>query len=240
MQPNFIQIEYLQNYCKNHSALLNNYKNNHWWTTALQSHSTTETLHLLKSNKSVKKSAKFNCILQETVSNIPASSTEKTNKYQQKRRRKTRSENQARDEWQSISTIITNLQLTLKHIIPALQPKSSNKQSCNQTLAKSNLLKNYCNNILHCWTTAKSITGEPLHCNNTQLLKHYTCLNRTSLQKSLQKFNYILQQTVRNIPASSTEKTNKYQQKRRSKTRSENQARDEWQSISKGACTTDQ
>ena len=138
------------------------------------------------------------------------------------------------------STIRTNLQLTLKQIIPALQPKSTNKQSCNQTLAKSNMLKNYCKNILHCWTTTKSITGEPLHCNYTPLLKHCTCLNRTSLQKSLQKFNYILQETVSNIPASSTEKTNKYQQKRRRKTRSENQARDEWQSISKGACTTDQ
>ena len=50
------------------------------------------------------------------------------------------------------STIRTNLQLTLNQIIPALQPKTIKEQSCNQTLAKSNMLKNYCKNILHCWT----------------------------------------------------------------------------------------
>ena len=58
LQPNFSQIENAEKLLQKHSALLNNYKINHWWTTALQLHSTTETLHLLKPNKSAKKSAK--------------------------------------------------------------------------------------------------------------------------------------------------------------------------------------
>ena len=58
LQQTLAKSKMLQNYCTKHSALLNNYKINHWWTTALQLHSTTETLHLLKPNKSAKKSAK--------------------------------------------------------------------------------------------------------------------------------------------------------------------------------------
>jgi hypothetical protein len=63
------------------------------------------------------------------------------------------------------STIRTNLQLTLIQIMTTLQPKSTNKQSCNQTLAKSNMLQNYCTNILHCWTTALQLhsTTATLH-----------------------------------------------------------------------------
>jgi hypothetical protein len=38
---------------------------NHWWTTALQLHSTTETLHLFKPNKSAKSLQEFNYILQK-------------------------------------------------------------------------------------------------------------------------------------------------------------------------------
>ena len=52
----------LQKLLQKHSALLNNYKNNHWWTTALQSHSTTEKLYLLEPNKSAKKVCKSSTI----------------------------------------------------------------------------------------------------------------------------------------------------------------------------------
>ena len=53
------------------------------------------------------------------------------------------------------------------------------------------MLKNYCKNILHCWTTTKTITGEPLHCNHTPLLKNCTCLKPNKSAKKVCKSSTI-------------------------------------------------